>query len=145
LEEYKGGAMTTYNPRGPKKKYGPRDEVHLKFSKEALDFIDGNSSQGRQAFFDALIGQQIQLAEQAMMIGMDLDIHINDQQKNVDLLPDSYETMRNQRMYADGAVLHALEQVVPVLPKYVQTRIVKLLMMRSQIWDKKPLQQENES
>lgn len=137
--------MTTYNQRGPKKKYGPRDEVHLKFSQEVIDFIEANAPQGKQAFFDALIGQQIQLAEKAMTIGADLDLHLSDQQKNIDLLPDSYETMRNQRMYADGAVVYALEQVVPVLPKYVQTRVVKLLMMRSQIYRKEPLQQENES
>jgi hypothetical protein len=109
-----------------------------------LDFTESNSSQGKQAFFDALIQQQMQIAEQSMMIGMDLDLHIRDLQKPVDYPPESYEVVINLRMHAYMAVLYALEHVIPVLPNYLQKRIVQLLAMRSQIWGKKPGQAEKQ-
>lgn len=41
--------------RGPKKKFGPRQEVHLKFSPDVIAYIEAHSPQGYQAYFDELV------------------------------------------------------------------------------------------
>lgn len=46
--------------RGPKKKFGPRQEVHLKFSPEVMAHIDTHSPQGYQAYFDNLVKRDME-------------------------------------------------------------------------------------
>lgn len=123
--------------RGPKKRYGARDEVHLKFSKDVLDIIEANAKQGRQAFFDALIEQHIQFSRQCEPIGRDLDLQVTTLQKIADSQPNSYEVWNNQRMQADAALLDALEQIAPLLPTYVQARLNLLFSLHKQIWSRK--------
>lgn len=46
--------------RGPKKKHGPRQEIHLKFSPEVMVHIEMHSPQGYQAYFDELIKRDME-------------------------------------------------------------------------------------
>lgn len=46
--------------RGPKKKHGPREEFHLKFSPEVVQYIQSRSPKGVQAYFDELIKRDME-------------------------------------------------------------------------------------
>jgi hypothetical protein len=41
--------------RGPKNKFGPRQEVHLKFNPEVMSYIEAHAQQGYQAYFEKLV------------------------------------------------------------------------------------------
>lgn len=45
--------------RGPKKKFGPRQEVHLKFDPEVMTYIETKAQQGYQAYFDSLVKREM--------------------------------------------------------------------------------------
>jgi len=52
--------------RGPKKRFGPRQEVHLKFSSEVMVYIETRSLQGGyQSYFDDLVRQDMDRHKQA--------------------------------------------------------------------------------
>lgn len=52
--------------RGPKKKHGPRQEIHLKFNTEVMAHIEAHSPQGYQAYFDKLVRCDMEQEETAM-------------------------------------------------------------------------------
>lgn len=49
--------------RGPKKKHGPREEFHLKFSPEVVQYIQSHSQKGIQAYIDELIKRDMEQQE----------------------------------------------------------------------------------
>ncbi len=49
--------------RGPKKKFGPRQEVHLKFSSEVMKYIEAHAHKGYQNYFDELIKRDMETSQ----------------------------------------------------------------------------------
>ncbi len=54
--------MSEQKKRGPKVKFGPRKEYHVKFSQEIIDFI-GTQSTGMQAYLDEIIAKEMDKAK----------------------------------------------------------------------------------
>jgi hypothetical protein len=104
---------TTSRP-GRKKQFGPREEIHLKFDAEAMEFINANADEagGYQAFFSQLVQQ----ASNEASVSADID----------HLIAEA-TTTHNLPGYINSILILGLTKIMPLVSRHMEKQIAKLI------------------